>query len=119
MTRLYEWSETLKTIKLGHTWYGTKFQGTGINKHCKYLLFEFIFEHLAVARVGFGVHAENLRSLGALKSVGVTKEGVLRDYLPGLSGEGRSDLILLSLLREEWLENGKTELRLLLNEKPI
>ena len=33
-----------KTLQLGYTWYGKNFQGTGLNKNCKYLLFEFAFE---------------------------------------------------------------------------
>jgi RimJ/RimL family protein N-acetyltransferase len=35
-----------KTLKLGYTWYGKEFQGTGLNKHCKYLLLEFAFEKI-------------------------------------------------------------------------
>lgn len=111
MTRLYEWNEDLKTVKLGHTWYGVDFQGTGLNKHCKYLLFEFAFEELEAVRIGFGVHGENIRSLRALASVGCKKEGVLRDFLPKLSGQGRTDLVLLSILRKEWLGKIKEELR--------
>ena len=111
MTRLYEWNEDLKTIKLGHTWYGTCFQGTGLNKHCKYLLFEFVFEELKAIRIGFGVHGENIRSLRALASVGCKKEGVLRGFLPKIDGQGRTDLVLLSILRKEWLGKVKEELR--------
>ena len=44
LTRLYEWNPNLCTIKVGHTWLGKKYQGTSINKRCKYLLFEFIFQ---------------------------------------------------------------------------
>ncbi len=110
MTRLYEWNESLRTIKLGHTWYGKKFQGTGLNKHCKYLLFEFAFEQLETHRIGFGVHAENNRSLKALKSVGVQKEGILREFLPSIQQEGRTDLVLLSILKDEWTNKIKDEL---------
>ena len=112
MTRLYEWNEDLRTLKLGHTWYGTQFQGTGLNKHCKYLLFEFAFEQLEAFRIGFGVHGENARSLNALASVGCKKEGTLRDFLWKVDGQARTDLILLSILKREWQETIKETLRL-------
>lgn len=111
MTRLYDWIESLKTLKLGHTWYGKNFQGTGLNKHCKYLLFEFAFEHIEAVRIGFGVHGENIRSLKALEGVGVKKEGVLRDFLPCVHQKGRVDLVQLSILRKEWLDNVKNDLQ--------
>ena len=50
-TRLYEYNADIRTIKLGHTWIGKSFQGTGLNKHCKYLLFEFAFENLINKRI--------------------------------------------------------------------
>ena len=110
-TRFYDYSKELKTIKLGHTWYGEKFRGTGLNRHCKYLLLEFAFERLQVERVGFGVHAENEISIAAMKSIGCKSEGVLRNFIPSLDGKGRADIILLSILKNEWIEKGKTELK--------
>ncbi len=107
-TRLYEYSPTLKNIKLGHTWYGKDFRGTGINKHCKYLLFQFAFEILEVARIGFGIDNRNKISIAALKSVGCKKEGVLRSFIPSKEhSKEREDLILMSLLRSEWNDHVK------------
>jgi RimJ/RimL family protein N-acetyltransferase len=102
LTRWYEYSAELNTIKLGHTWYGKEFRGTGINKHCKYLLFEFAFEIIGVERIGFGSYVENTVSIKAMKSVGCKEEGRLRAMFPSIDGEGRSDAILLSILKEEW-----------------
>ena len=110
LTRLYAVNTVTGSLKLGHTWYGTDFQGTGLNKHCKYLLFEFAFEQIGASRIGFGVHADNARSLQALKRVGCRREGVLREYLPRVNGDGRADLVLLSLLRREWLATVKSDL---------
>ena len=117
MTRLYELNPDLKTIKLGHTWCGKSFQGTGLNKHCKCLLFEFVFEKLHAVRIGFGVSADNIRSINALKSVGCKEEGMLRDFLPQVNGAGRTDLILLSILKKEWEGNVKKELYLKLKKQ--
>lgn len=116
-TRLYDYSEQLKIIKLGHTWYGKDFRGTTVNKNCKYLLLEFIFENLEVERVGFGVHEENQISLSALKSLGCIEEGVLRNFIPSLDGTGRTDIVLLSILKSEWMHSIKPELRKKLNIK--
>ncbi|MBW1294182.1 GNAT family N-acetyltransferase [Aquimarina litoralis] len=110
-TRLYDYSEQLKVIKLGHTWYGKDFRGTMVNKNSKYLLLEFIFENLNLERVGFGVHEENKISIAALQSLGCTREGVLRNFIPSLDGEGRTDIVLFSILKSEWLTFIKTELR--------
>lgn len=58
-TRYCEINPILKAIRLGYTWYGKAFRGTGLNKHCKYLLFEFAFEKMNVERIGLGAYIEN------------------------------------------------------------
>lgn len=73
MTRIYEVNNRLKIVKIGHTWIGKRFQGTGLNKNGKYLLFEFLFEEMGMERIGFGASAENIVSINALKSVGCQK----------------------------------------------
>lgn len=114
-TRLYEYSSELKNIKLGHTWYGKEFRGTGLNKHCKYILFEFIFDTLKLERIGFGAHIENKISIAAMVSVGCKREGVLRHFIPSLDGEGRTDIVLMSILKEDWQDSVKRELKKKLN----
>ncbi|MFS4468947.1 GNAT family N-acetyltransferase [Maribacter sp. 2210JD10-5] len=110
-TRFYEYSAELNTIKLGHTWYGKPFRGTGLNKRCKYLLFEFAFEKIGVERIGLGAYADNIISIAAMNSVGCRKEGVLRNMFPSRRGKGRTDAVLMSILRNEWYENTKYELK--------
>ncbi|NNE75651.1 MAG: GNAT family N-acetyltransferase [Pricia sp.] len=109
-TRFYDYSGELNTIKLGHTWYGKAFRGTDLNKHCKYLLFEFAFEKLGVERIGFGAYMDNTRSIAAMKSVGCKKEGVLRNMFPSIDGRGRTDAILMSILKKEWHERVKSDI---------
>jgi RimJ/RimL family protein N-acetyltransferase len=36
----------LNSLLLGFTWYGKQFRGTGLNKHCKYLLLQFALKLL-------------------------------------------------------------------------
>lgn len=110
-TRLYEYATDINTIKLGHTWYSKSARGTTINKRCKYLLFEFAFENLGVERIGFGAYADNEISIAALKSVGCTTEGFLRNMFPSIQGTGRTDAILMSILNNEWFATVKQELQ--------
>ena len=52
-----------KTLQLGYTWYGSAFRGTGLNKHCKFLLLQFAFETLGMERVEFRADNSNERSI--------------------------------------------------------
>ncbi len=102
MTRIYDISNHLKNVKIGHTWIGEYFQGTRLNKNCKYVLFKFLFDQLNMKRIGFGASAENTKSIKAMESVGCHKEGILRSFLPSTDGDVRIDVVLLSILYEEW-----------------
>ena len=108
-TRFCKISLDLKNTRLGYTWYGKKFQGTGLNKHCKFLMFEFAFNTMEMYHIGLGAYEENLRSIAAMKSVGCTIEGRFRKALPSPNTNGRSDAVLLSILRDEWI-NSKREM---------
>ncbi|MFD2866580.1 GNAT family N-acetyltransferase [Mucilaginibacter antarcticus] len=100
-TRYYDIQPAYKTLQLGYTWYGETFRGTGLNKRCKFLLLLFAFENLGMARVEFRADNKNQRSIAAMKSIGCTVEGVLRDHFP-LAAGGRRDSIVLSILKDEW-----------------
>jgi RimJ/RimL family protein N-acetyltransferase len=100
-TRFYDILPAYQTLQLGYTWYGKDFQGTGLNKNCKYLLLEFAFEHWNIERVEFRADNENARSIAAMKSIGCKVEGVLRSNMPK-PGTGRRDSIVLSILKHEW-----------------
>lgn len=107
-TRFYDYQEHHKTIQLGYTWYGAEFQGTGLNKNCKFLMLQFAFETLQLERVEFRADANNVRSIAAMKSIGCTVEGVLRKNCA--SHSGRRDSIILSILQKEWFQTVKATL---------
>ncbi|AOM78444.1 GNAT family N-acetyltransferase [Pedobacter steynii] len=109
-TRLYDIDVASRNLSLGYTWYGKNFQGTGLNKHCKYLLFEFIFEQMEFERVEFRLDSENERSMQAIKSLGCTFEGVLRNNGYRTDGTRRNSAVL-SMLKSEWLESKKELLK--------
>jgi N-acetyltransferase len=106
-TRFYDIQIEFKTMQLGYTWYGSKFQGTGLNKNCKFLLLQFAFEELGMERVEFRADNNNERSKAAMKSIGCIEEGVLRNHLVYSNGERRTSIVL-SILKTEW-ENGMRE----------
>ncbi len=107
-TRFYDFQKTHNTVQLGYTWYGKQFQGTGINKQCKLLMLEFAFETLDLDRVEFRADANNQRSIAAMKSIGCTVEGILRNNCA--APKGRRDSIILSILKDEWFGGVKEKL---------
>lgn len=109
-TRFYDIQLDFQTLQLGYTWYGKEFQGTGLNKNCKYLLLEFAFEKWKMERVEFRADNENIRSIAAMKSIGCKVDGVLRSNMPKREG-GRRDSIVLSVLKDEWESEVKEMLR--------
>ena len=109
-TRFYGIFLDMKTIEIGYTWYGKKYQGNGINKNCKYLLLEFAFEKMEMERVGFRANNKNEKSLNAMKSIGCVVEGVIRNYSANAKGD-RIDATILSILKNEWNETVKNNLK--------
>jgi N-acetyltransferase len=107
-TRFYDILPEYQTLQLGFTWYGTAFQGTGLNRHCKFLLLQFAFETLQMERVEFRADNENARSIAAMKAIGCKEDGILRSNMPKPEGQnGRRDSIVLSILKDEWHSNVK------------
>lgn len=113
-TRFYDYKPLNETTQLGYSWYGKKFQGTGLNRNCKYLMLEFAFEILDLCRVEFRADSNNHRSIAAMKSMGCVMEGTLRSNgkIPG----GRRDSVVLSILRDEWFGTVKAALSARLHE---
>jgi RimJ/RimL family protein N-acetyltransferase len=109
-TRFYGINQDFKTLQLGYTWYGAEFRGTGLNKHCKFLLLQFAFEALGMERVEFRADNKNVRSIAAMKSIGCKEEGILRNHMPALDNKTRRDTIILSILSSEWFDAVKANL---------
>ncbi|OOV12960.1 GNAT family N-acetyltransferase [Flavobacterium sp. LM4] len=110
-TRFYDINLDFKTLQLGYTWYGSAFRGTGLNKHCKFLLLQFAFETLGLERVEFRADNNNERSIAAMKNIGCKVEGVLRSHMPTAEDGVRRDSIVLSILRNEWFGEVKEKLK--------
>lgn len=108
-TRFYNINLDAKHLEIGFTWYGKEFQGTLLNKNCKFLLLEFAFEKMNIERVGFRANNLNKRSINAMKSIGCIEEGILRNFSTDAKGN-RIDAIVLSILKEEWFSSVKESL---------
>ncbi len=100
-TRYYRIDIAQKNLLIGYTWYGKDYQGTGLNKKCKSLLFQYAFETLGMERVELRADNDNLRSKAAMHSIGATEEGVLRSESYKVDGS-RRDSVVFSILKEEW-----------------
>jgi len=100
-TRFYDIQLENSTTQLGYTWYSEKTWGTGLNEHCKLLLLTYAFETIGFERVEFRADNRNKRSIAAMKKIGCTVEGILRNHLPTIDGT-RRDSIVLSMLKNEW-----------------
>lgn len=109
-TRFYDINLPFQTLQLGYTWYGKKFHGTGLNKHCKFLLLSFAFEKAGIERVEFRADNNNARSIAAMKSIGCKVDGILRSNMPTQNEKIRRDSIVLSILKDEWLGGVKEKL---------
>ncbi|HEX8356032.1 MAG TPA: GNAT family protein [Segetibacter sp.] len=109
-TRFYDILPDFQTVQLGYTWYGSAFQGTGLNRNCKFLLLQLAFETWQMERVELRADNDNVKSIAAMKSIGCKVDGVLRSNMPKRDG-GRRDSIVLSILKSEWENDVKQSLQ--------
>jgi N-acetyltransferase len=105
-TRFYDIQQHWLTTQLGYTWYGKAFQRSGLNRHCKLLMLTYVFEEWGLERCEFRADANNAASIAAMKAIGCTEEGILRNHMPTANG-GRRDSIMMSILKTEWLSGVK------------
>jgi N-acetyltransferase len=104
--RYWPGRDELCAAEIGSTWLAASAQRTGINAEAKFLLMEFAFETMNVARVDLKTDARNERSRRAIVGIGATFEGVLRQWspshVPGEEGLLR-DSAMFSVIAGEWL----------------
>jgi len=90
-------------LEIGATWIGREFQGTGLNKHQKYLMLNYAFEKLQMKRVELKTDTRNLQSQRAMEKIGAIREGILRSHTI-MSDGFRRDTVYFSILVSEWPE---------------
>ena len=89
-------------LEIGWTWYGKKFQRSGLNRNCKYLMLSYAFEDLGAERVEFRIDERNTASRNAVEKIGGKFEGVLRSHMLMPNGFRRSTCFY-SIIKQEWL----------------
>ncbi len=90
-----------RRVEIGWTWLGNQFQGTLVNKACKFLLLSFAFEKMDMLRVELKTDVRNARTRAAIVAIGATEEGIFRSHM-SLPDGSRRDTIYYSILAEEW-----------------
>jgi N-acetyltransferase len=90
-----------KRLEIGWTWIDPLLQGSGINKHNKYLMLQFAFEKLDLNRVELKTAGTNLKSQRAMEKIGAVREGVLRKHSINDIGVIR-DTVYYSFINDEW-----------------
>ena len=88
-------------LEIGYTWYAKKYQRTGVNTECKYLMLSYAFEKLHCIAVQFMTDWFNLRSRKAIERLGAKLDGVLRNHRLNSDGSYR-DSAVFSITNQEW-----------------
>lgn len=90
-----------KKLEIGWTWIHPSLQGTGFNKHCKFLLLNFGFETLGLNRIELKTSLLNLKSQKAMLKIGAVKEGIFRKNIINDDGTIR-DTVYFSFINDDW-----------------
>ena len=92
-----------KRLEIGWTWIDPILQGSGLNRHNKFLMLQYGFETLALNRIELKTAGTNLKSQRAMEKIGAQREGVLRKHSINDKGVVR-DTVYYSFIKEEWPE---------------
>jgi RimJ/RimL family protein N-acetyltransferase len=90
-----------KRLEIGWTWIDPLIQGSGLNKHNKFLMLDHAFEKLELNRVELKTAGTNLKSQRAMEKIGAIREGVLRKHSINDAGITR-DTVYYSFVNDEW-----------------
>lgn len=100
-TRFGSISHEHRRIEIGWTWIGTRWQRSGVNTEAKYLMLCHAFETIGARRVELKTNALNTRSRDAMRRIGATEEGTMRQHMLRPDGSSR-DSVYFSIIDGEW-----------------
>ena len=103
LTCIYEIDAQHKSVEVGATWLAKRYQGTGYNLIFKYYLFKTLIEDFKLNRIQLKADAENLRSVAAMKSIGLNYEGKLLSNKVVKDSRVR-DTEMFSITQNTWLD---------------
>lgn len=92
-------------VEIGAIWYQPEAQGSMINPETMLLMLDYGFS-CDYNRIEFKADVRNARSRAALRKLGATEEGILRQHMwlpKGVDHQGRfRDSVYYSILADEW-----------------
>ncbi len=92
-----------RCLALGYSWFMPGAWGSTANPESKLLMLMQAFECWNVNRIEIGTDSRNTHSYNAIKKLGATEEGVLRQHMI-LQDNVITDTIMFSILSIEWPE---------------
>ena len=100
-TRFANIDRANRRLEIGWTWIAPEWQRSAINTEAKLLMMRQAFEGWGANRVEFKTDSLNTQSRAALRRIGATEEGTLRNHMVTASGRLRHS-VMFSVIREEW-----------------
>ena len=100
-TRYMNIDQANRRVEIGATWIARPWQRSAINTEAKYLMLRHAFDTLGCVRVELKTDSLNQRSRKAIRRIGATEEGTLRQHMVTWSGRLR-DSVYFSILDSEW-----------------
>lgn len=100
-TRYHDVVAEIGRVEIGYTWYAKRWQRTGVNTRCKWLLMRHAFETVGCEVVGLRTDNFNFASQRAIEQLGAKKDGVIRRGQARRDGSAR-DTVMYSVLASEW-----------------
>lgn len=102
-TRYMEVRAEHRGMEIGWTWYSPEVWGTAVNPECKFLLLRHAFDTWGAIRVELRTDLLNVHSQAAIRKLGATFEGTLRQHRVRRDGTLR-DTVVFSIVDREWPE---------------
>ena len=90
-----------RRTEIGFTFIAASWQRSYVNTEAKYLMMRHAFETWECARVEFITDVLNTKSRQAIRRIGATEEGVMRNHMIMRDGRNR-DSVLHSVIDKEW-----------------
>ena len=90
-----------RKAEIGWTWINPKWQRTVINTEAKLLMLTHAFEVWDCIRVELKTDSNNEKSKNAMRRIGCTEEGTLRNHMITESGRFRHS-VYFSIIQTEW-----------------
>lgn len=101
-TRYLDISQAYRKLEIGWTFVARSHWRTHVNTECKYLLLRHAFESWNAVRVQLKADGRNLRSHEAIRRIGASYEGTLRNFRISPDDGSLRDVAYFSVIESEW-----------------